>query len=110
MMNVRLRKIIASSALGAALMGASVLATSVPAQAITVLGGLDLGRYCQSIGYSGVTLVSYDAFGFRCFAGPIQTGINMASACAFQYNNSAAIATYRNVHDPWSWYCFLNTG
>ena len=107
---MRLRTIIGSSALSAVLVSGSVLATSAPAQAITVLGGLNLARYCQSIGYSGVALVSYDAFGFRCFDWPTQVGINMAAACAFQYNNPAAIATYRNVHDPWSWYCFLNTG
>jgi hypothetical protein len=85
-------------------------ATTAPAQAITVLGGLDLARYCRSIGWSGVVLVSNDAFGFRCNDGPEQAGINMAAACAFQYNNPAAIATYRDVHSPWSWYCFLNTG
>lgn len=105
-----LRKMIGSAALSAALAGASVLATNTPAQAITVLGGLDLVRYCQSIGYDTAVLISYDAFGFRCADGPTQVGINMAAACAFQYNNPAAIATYRDVRDPWSWYCFLNTG
>lgn len=109
-MIVRLRTVIGSSALSFVLVGASVIATSAPAQAITVLGGLDLSRYCQSIGYSGAVLVSYDAFGFRCYDGPTQVGIDMAAACAFQYNNPAAIATYRDVHSPWSWYCFLNTG
>ena len=34
----------------------------------------------------------------------------MQDACIWQYNNSAAIASYSNWLDPDSWFCFVNSG
>jgi hypothetical protein len=73
------------------------------------LGGVNLDGYCRSIGYLGTTLVSKNAYGWRCVPsseGDQLVGINMRSACQWQYNAPKAIDRMGNYHDPYSWKCW----
>lgn len=98
-------------ALAALVLGSgSILVTSTAAQAVTELGGIDVPGYCQSIGYWGADLAENNAFGWECNRGTERAGIDMGAACRWQYNNPAAIATYRDASGPYNWYCFVNSG
>jgi hypothetical protein len=72
-----------------------------------ILGGVELGGYCASIGYPDVVIVQHHAFGWRCQKGTTRIAIDMVSACRWQYGNPYAIAAHRRSSDPYSWYCFL---
>jgi serine/threonine protein kinase len=81
-------------------------APTTPAPTATVLGGVDLQAYCQSLGYSSVELVQNNAYGWRCVAGNGSTSsIDVIAACRAEYNDPAAEAYYSNYNNPDSWYC-----
>jgi hypothetical protein len=73
------------------------------------LGGVELGGYCQSIGHWGAILEENHAFGWKCHEANQRSGIDMSDACRWQYSNPAAIATFRDARNPYSWYCFINS-
>lgn len=104
------RKAIGTSLAALFLAIGSVFAISPPAHAITVLGGLELGGYCRSIGYNDVVILANNAFAWKCVKGNQRVGINMTAACQWQYNNPNAIASYRDARNQSSWYCFVNSG
>src|SRR4029077_16579719 len=79
---------------------------TTPAPTATVLGGVDLQAYCQSLGYSSVQLVQNNAYGWRCVASNGSTSsIDVIAACRAEYNDPAAEAHYSNYNNPDSWYC-----
>ncbi len=81
-------------------------APTTPAPAATVLGGVDLQAYCQSLGYSSVELVQNNAYGWRCVASNGSTSsIDVIAACRAEYKDPAAKAYYSNYDNPDSWYC-----
>jgi enterochelin esterase-like enzyme len=83
----------------------------VPAGA-TVLGGVDLGRYCAQSGlYAALRFP--DTFGWRCSTSPASASgnrlgdqnINVLAACIQQYGTGAA-SHYSSYTNPSSWFCY----
>ncbi len=70
------------------------------------LGGLNLDAYCGSQGYDGATLVSHDAYGWRCRVGASHHGIDMHHACRWTYWRADTWAVALNTADPYSWRCY----
>ncbi len=85
----------------------SVTATAKVSQP-RILGGVELGGYCKSVGYWGVVLMQHNAYGWKCHKASERVGIDMVRACKWQHNNPHALAAHRSRSDPYSWYCFLN--
>ena len=78
----------------------------------TVVGGLVLNSYCQSLGFDhsmligNVVLAPGAAFNWVCVtASGAQTPINMQAACVFQYPGQVTIAYPQDVNDGFSWVC-----
>lgn len=64
------------------------------------LGGLDLDRFCRSLGQNGVTLTSNT---WSCQSG---TSVDMTAACQWQYLNPDATAAQDTLNDPYTWACY----
>lgn len=69
-----------------------------------LLGGMNLGGYCQSIGQEGADL---NGSTWICY--PSNTSINMDSACQWQYPGQNAIAQQDIAGNPYSWSCYSGT-
>lgn len=93
------------------LVGASAARADPP----TPLGGLDLQSYCQSLGYTGVTLkkgfilgeqAAYD--NWRCYTGtPADThSFSMEQACMWTYGPNAVQTHPLNADDAFTWVCY----
>jgi hypothetical protein len=116
---------------GLGLVVASLVATAPPAEAEVryVLGGLDFGRYCHQT-YSVPLIAQYgtdqlfrgDVYSWRCvvhqwngrvsgiWLGWALVGIHeidVHAACRSQYRRNDAVAAFRTVGDPYSWYCYV---
>lgn len=87
------------------------------ADAPTPLGGLNLTRYCQSLGYTDTTMTkpqvgpnaAYD--NWRCFTGTSTAPttlhpFSMEQACKFQYGQNAIQAHPTNPDDAFTWVCY----
>jgi hypothetical protein len=116
---------------GLGLVVASLVATAPPANAETrlVLGGLEFGGYCHQT-YSVPLIAQYgtdelfgrDVYSWRCvvhqwngrvsgiWLGWALVGIHeidVHAACRSQFRRSDAVAAFRSVGDPYSWYCYV---
>jgi hypothetical protein len=87
------------------------------ADAPTPLGGLDLGTYCQSLGYDGTIMTkpqlgpnaAYD--NWRCFTGTSTAPTSLhpfsiEQACKFQYRQNAIQTHPTNPDDGFTWVCY----
>lgn len=70
------------------------------------LSANDFSDYCRRFGYSGVVLVSNDAYGWRCNSPNRQDGFSVAQACQLLLNQPAATDRIVNFYDPHSWECW----
>lgn len=72
----------------------------------TVLGGINLGAYCQSLGDVGITTVGTTVYDWRCVSawGSLQ-GFSMSNACQWQYPGPFVIDDFTNFYDMTSIYC-----
>ncbi|BEL07065.1 hypothetical protein Q0Z83_052560 [Actinoplanes sichuanensis] len=91
---------------------AGVLAVAGPASASppppTDLGGLDLGAYCRSIGYSDATLTGSTAYDWHCVSGSGQQGsLAFDAACRWTYSSDYAVDRIGDFYDPTSVRCWL---
>ncbi|MFE9580941.1 hypothetical protein ACFYO1_31510 [Nocardia sp. NPDC006044] len=107
---MEIRKTLIRSAFALCLGIGGALIAVAPAQA-GVLGGIDVQRACRANHGGDVwwnaTLVTQDAFGWRCYSDKVMkydNGIDMNAACRAQYGNRAKAHAF-NVHDPYSWVC-----
>jgi hypothetical protein len=82
----------------------------------TVVGGLVLNSYCQSLGFDhsmligNIVLAPGAAFNWVCVtAAGAQTPIDMQAACVFQYPGQVTIAYPQDVNDGFSWVCIAPT-
>jgi hypothetical protein len=62
--------------------------------------------YCRRSGYSGVRLVSNDAYGWRCYSPSREDGISVAHVCQVLFLQPTAIDTVRDFYNPYSWECW----
>jgi len=92
--------------------GSPASSSAAPAPAPTILqpqgsdlGDLNFANYCMSMGYR-LTLIADNADGWKCFSGTTVMGISVHDACSTQYKIQAANARYKNLNDPFSWYCY----
>ena len=69
-----------------------------------LLGGMNLGGYCQSIGQGGS-----DLNGSTWICTSTGTAINMTSACQWQYPGQNAVALQDIPGNPYSWNCYAGT-
>src|ERR1700722_7245634 len=84
-----------------------------PSSPGTVVGGLDLYTYCQSIGYADGSYTSVPgvetaagAYTWYCVsASGTQTAINIQDACDAQYSGQATIAYPQDPNNSYSWVC-----
>lgn len=73
----------------------------------TNLGGINVGGYCQSIGYVNGSLDGSTAFTWSCDKSDgTHVGINMDSACQWQYNRTDVTAIMLKLSNPYSWQCY----
>ena len=100
-----------SVALGAGFATAPAAFASI-APASAPLGGVDMQRACDTQypparRLRAEVLNQHDAFSWRCAApqnrGPVY-GINVNRECVVQYGRGA-FAGFRDVHNPYSWFC-----
>lgn len=82
----------------------------------TVVGGLNLNSYCQSLGFDhsmvigNIVLAPGAAYNWVCVTtSGAQTPIVMQSACVFQYPGQVTIAYPQDVNDAFSWVCIAPT-
>ncbi|TAE60191.1 MAG: hypothetical protein EAZ87_06815 [Nostocales cyanobacterium] len=88
------------------------------ADAATILGGVDLAKYCREthVVYrpTRAVLVGNNAYSWRCRM-PLTIfsdwpywdhGIDMNAVCRRQYNRSSAYARTNNPSSPYSWQCY----
>lgn len=81
-------------------------AAVIPAYAETNLGGVNLGAYCSAAGFDGVRLLENKPWGWKCYIGNNNYGIDMNAACRWQYETSIAYA--RNTrNDAYGWQCYI---
>jgi hypothetical protein len=67
--------------------------------------GLDLNLYCQTKGHDYATLVSNDAYGWRCADNDGSLyDMDLNQACRVQYAGDWS-ARYRDFNDAYSWEC-----
>lgn len=73
----------------------------------TLLGGVDLARYCRDLygGAAAVRLVDRTVNGWRCVNGSALMPISVEDACRRRYGDPGATARYRNFNDANSWEC-----
>lgn len=87
-----------------------ILAVATPAAASppppTLLGGLDLGAYCRSIGYADATLTGSTAYDWHCAGGSGQGDLAFDAACRWAYGNVHAVDRIGEFHDPTSVRCW----
>ncbi|MEV6347413.1 hypothetical protein [Actinoplanes sp. NPDC051851] len=90
-----------------------VLAAVSPAQAASTpesLGGLDLGAYCRSIGYSDATLTGSTAYDWHCVSGDgALADLTFEAACQWAYSTSEAVDRIGDFTDPTSAGCWRVT-
>jgi len=70
-------------------------------------GGVNVTAWCgwyYGGGAYGVVLNGNDAYSWRCNRSGSYYGVDMNSACRYEYY-SWAYAAFSDVHNPWSWYC-----
>ncbi|WP_430789232.1 hypothetical protein [Actinoplanes sp. G11-F43] len=97
----------------AVLVGAvGVLALVMPASASppppTSLGGLDLGAYCRSVGYTDATLSGPTAYDWHCVRDGGERGdVAFDAACRWTYGSEHAVDRIADFHDPRSVTCWL---
>ena len=73
----------------------------------TNLGGINVAGYCQSIGYVNGSLDGSTAFNWNCDkADGTRVGINMDSACQWQYSRNDVTAIMLKLSNPYSWQCY----
>ncbi|AFW96208.1 hypothetical protein ANA_C13546 [Anabaena sp. 90] len=72
----------------------------------TVLGGVDIDKYCQDRFGPGSESARAEetAWGWRCRIREDLVTISMDNVCRFQYNQGAKSHT-KNERDPFSWVC-----
>ena len=82
----------------------------------TVVGGLDLNSYCQSLGFDHSMLIGNivigpgAAYSWVCVtATGTQTPIDMQAACLYQYPGQVTIAYPQDVNNGFSWVCIAPT-
>lgn len=69
------------------------------------LGGIDFNGYCQSQGYTGVSLDGGTINDWHCVdSSGVKTGIDPGAACQWQYGTN--VAKWDTFNDPNSWACF----
>jgi hypothetical protein len=87
---------------------AGLALSAQPAIAHSVfLGPVDLGRYCQTTGFSGVSLDGQTAYDWHCVHLPSgRNSLSVIEACRWQYKSSTATASYGKMSDPYSWQCW----
>lgn len=93
---------------------AGVLAAISPATAASTtpeqLGGLDIGAYCRSIGYTDATLTGSTAYDWHCVAGDgSKHDLTFEAACRWTYGTDAAVDRIGNFADPTSTRCWRVT-
>jgi hypothetical protein len=85
---------------------ASLLST---AEAVTMLGGADLDKYCHSIGGEKVTLKGANGYSWHCTkANGQELPLSVLQACKVTYNDNDAIDLLENYFNPYSWKCFTD--
>ncbi|MGH2388859.1 MAG: hypothetical protein ACRDIE_11715, partial [Chloroflexota bacterium] len=81
--------------------------TAVPTGA-TDLGGMNLDRYCQSLGDIGASLDGITASDWHCVDSQgVHMPINMTALCAWQYPSATNPVAYAGAQsNPYSWQCY----
>ncbi|MEU4240849.1 hypothetical protein [Actinoplanes sp. NPDC026619] len=92
---------------------AGVLAAVTPAAAAGTpqsLGGLDIGAYCRSIGFTGATLTGSTAYDWHCVAADGGLGdLTFEAACRWAYSTGEAVDRIGDFRDPASVSCWRVT-
>jgi hypothetical protein len=71
-----------------------------------VIGSVDIGGYCQSIGYIGAILGGANAYGWQCYTSSgVRSSLSMSAACNWQYGPGITIDRMLDYFDPDSWRC-----
>jgi hypothetical protein len=98
--------ILVLSVAGWAVAGLTLAAQSAPARSV-FLGPVDLGRYCQATGFTGVSLDGHTAYDWHCVQPPSgRSSLSVIEACRWQYRSPTATARYVKISDPHSWQCW----
>ena len=84
-----------------------------PAEALHILGGADLGRYCRVVGGPDArdALETHTAYGWICRdkdGRKLPHVVSFTQACRLTHNNPAAIDVLRDFYNPYSWDCYGN--
>jgi hypothetical protein len=94
------------SVVGWAFAGTTMAAQSAQAHSL-FLGPVDLGRYCQAAGFTGVSLDGLTAYDWHCVQPPSgRSSLSVIEACRWQYKSPTATARYAEMSDPDSWQCW----
>jgi hypothetical protein len=100
-----------------AVQGAGALSILPPTEQLTLIGGLSLDGYCQSLGYANSTLTKPQigpnaAFNnWRCQAADGATHpFSMTKACQWQYGANAIQAHPTDTEDAFTWVCYRTPG
>ncbi|PWU24133.1 hypothetical protein C5B42_00530, partial [Candidatus Cerribacteria bacterium 'Amazon FNV 2010 28 9'] len=81
--------------------------TSIPASNTWDGSPLDLTRYCQAKGYTGVKLVEQDTWGWRCVAADGSlVNISTDDVCQLEYGSAKPASRFSNYYDAYSWKCY----
>ncbi|MFC7531918.1 hypothetical protein [Actinoplanes sp. GCM10030250] len=74
----------------------------------TPLGAPDLGGYCRSIGYAGVTLTGSTAYDWHCAGdGGSRGDLGFDAACRWTYGSEHAVDRIATFTDPASVTCWM---
>lgn len=94
------------SVAGGAFTGVALTAQPTPAHS-AFLGPVDLEKYCQATGFTGVSLDGKTAYDWHCVQ-PLsgRSSLSVIEACQWQYKSSTATARYAEMSDPYSWQCW----
>lgn len=79
----------------------------------TILGSVNLQRYCQRLGGLYAVVRFPNTWGWRCAPSPTQASgdrlgdldVSVSAACIEQYGQGT-VPHYRNYADPDSWFCY----
>jgi hypothetical protein len=73
------------------------------AEAVTVLGGADLDKYCHSIGGEKVSLKGANGYSWHCTkANGQELPLSVLQACKVTYNDNDAVDLLENYFNPYS--------
>ncbi|WP_117212170.1 hypothetical protein [Allorhizocola rhizosphaerae] len=102
-----MRKTISRFALAAVVGASAIAATAAPAQAATIIGGINVDRQCKvqhGSAFTAVVLDTRNAYSWRCHYSGYLYGVDMNSACINQYGGGA-FSVLLDPGNAYSWRC-----